>query len=797
MCFSAEAAFPPGPAIAAQSYPNIRLFAVAMVGADTPQSNFPPLKNDSQCSWNHDKANATNAPSYKCNAWLPSTPVNNGKFSAVCLFTALEIASRYTGNRTIGLIYSAFGGTSISLWAPPTAFAQCPGANASAEAPSGGSLYNAMIAPLAQYSLRSVLWFQGEQDAGTETKQPGWYSCRFAALIDYWRLRWGMGDFTFGFVQLGSVFDASESYGQLRFAQALEEPRPGGIIAGTTMAVAYDLGDRGQDPTIGSVHFRNKTEVARRLALGILHAHFGLQNASILPPSASAAVQTGASSVSFSVLVPDGSPISLTPGGECIECCDAGNTVQLSSDGGLTFGNATMSLTGAVVTATASAPATFTHARFAAMDYVECALTSTGNGLPLPAFILPVAAAPAVIPSVGTLAAAPSPGAAGAGTLSWRGQTYAWTGTTPPPPLGMSTWNAYHDNIDEVLIERVADAFISLGLRDAGFVYVNVDDAWQVSRMENSTIREDPVKFPSSMFALSAAVHARGLRFGLYTSQTALTCQDRPGSYNFEAVDVARWCEWQLDYIKVDNCGGARWPTMNTSWVKIREAMASCAVAPRLSVEYCNRVDDTWCAELVDLWRTTGDVQANFASILNNLDENDKLASLMRPGRYNDADLLVLGNQGVLLQEAQVQFSAWAIVASPLLFSFDVTGPVDSGVLALLTNSEVIAVSQDAAQIQGVRVSAAAPAGVECWARPLAPTPGVRAAVAALIINRAPLGSPSVNGTCTWEDLGLPAGASASVRDLYAHSDAGNATGAITALVPPHASQMFKLIVSL
>ena len=764
-----------------------------MIGADTPQPDFPPLTNSSQCSWNHDKANSS-TPTYVCNTWMPSTPATNGKFSAVCLFTALELASRYTGNRTIGLVYSAFGGTSISLWAPPAAYAKCPGANASNVGAADGSLYNAMIAPLVQYSLRSVLFFQGENDAATEVMNPGWYACRFAALIDYWRSQWGMGDFTFGFVQLGSIFDAREDYGQIRFAQALEEPRAGGTVAGTTMAVAYDLGDSKQDPAIGSVHFRNKTEIGRRLALGILHAHFGVQNASILPPAASAVEQAGAAAVQFSVLVPDGSTVALTPGGECTECCAAGNTVQLSSDGGRTFSNASISLAGAVVTATASAPATFTHIRNAAMDYVECALTSSGNGLPLPAFILPVGASPAAASTVAPTKAAAADDDS-AGTLSWRGRTYAWTGATPPPPLGINTWGAYHDNVDELLIERVADAFVSLGLRDAGYSYVNIDDGWQVARMENSTIVEDPVKFPSGMFALSAAVHARGLKFGLYTSQTSLTCQDRPGTYNFEAVDVARWCAWGLDYIKVDNCGGTRWPATNTSWIKIRDAMASCSVAPRLSVEYCNRIDDTWCAGLVDLWRTTGDVQSNFASLLNNLDENNKLSSLMTPGHYNDPDMLVVGNQGVLLTEAQVQFSAWAIVAAPILMSLDVTGPVDSAILDLLTNTEVIAVSQDAAQIQGVRVSAAAPEGVECWARPLAPTSGVHAALAVLFINRSPLGSPSVNASCSWEELGLPTGAVAAVRDLYAHTDVGNVTGSVSALVAPHDSLLFKLVV--
>lgn len=637
MCFSAEAAFPPGPALAAQAYANIRLFAVAMIGADTPQPDFPPLTPNSQCSWNHDKANASDT-AYKCNAWMPSTPATNGHFSAICLFTALEIAKRHTGTRPIGLIYSAFGGTSATLWAPPAAYAQCPGPAAGAAGPADavaappGSLYYAMISPLVQYSIRAVLWMQGENDAASEVRTPGWYSCRFTALIDYWRAAWGMGDFTVGFVQLGSVFDGREDYGQLRFAQALEVPRPGGAVAGTAMATAYDLGDRSQDPTIGSVHFRNKTEVGRRLALGVLHAHFGIQNASILPPSVAAVARAGPASVSFTVAVPDGSPVALTPGGECDECCAAADVLQLSSDGGVTFVNATIALSGSVVTATAAAPAAFTHARFAAMDYVQCAITG-GNGLPVPAFVLPVGAAAGAAAGVAPRVADVRKPVGG--SLTWRGREYAWTGTTPPPPVGLNTWNAYHDNIDEVLIERVADAFVSLGLRDLGYSYVNIDDGWMVSRMPNGTIVEDPVKFPSGMFALSAAVHSRGLRFGLYTAQTQFTCQNRPASYTYEAVDVARYCAFGLDYIKVDNCKGARWPATNTSWILMREAMAKCAAPPRLSVEYCRDPTGLWCASLTDLWRTTGDVQSNFESVLSNLDQNDVMAPVSRPGHVS------------------------------------------------------------------------------------------------------------------------------------------------------------------
>jgi alpha-galactosidase len=62
--------------------------------------------------------------------------------------------------------------------------------------------------------------------------------------------------------------------------------------------------------------------------------------------------------------------------------------------------------------------------------------------------------------------------------MEWRGRTYSWTGSTPPPPLGLNTWNAFHVNIDENIVLALADAFDSLGLKAAGYEYINIDDGF-------------------------------------------------------------------------------------------------------------------------------------------------------------------------------------------------------------------------------------------------------------------------------------------------------------------------------
>ena len=329
-----------------------------------------------------------------------------------------------------------------------------------------------------------------------------------------------------------------------------------------------------------------------------------------------------------------------------------------------------------------------------------------------------------------------------------------------------------------------------------------MDDGTFVDRMPNGTIIEDPVRFPSGMRALGDYLHSRNLSFGVYTSATSLTCQKRPGSFGFESIDVERYCDFGVDYLKVDLCFGMRYAQSNQSWILIRSAIEKCVSSggrrQKLSVEYCraNSSDDCeiWIGNLADLWRTTGDVQANFASFMSNLDLNNENAAAMSPGKYNDPDMLVVNLPGVSIVESQTQFAAWALVAAPMLLSFDVTQYIPPEILTIITNSEVIAISQDAAQIQGIRVSDPSPSGVECWARPLSPPLLLddrlgSQYIAAFLVNR---GEEKMNATCTWPQLGLSG--SASVRDLYLQKDLGSFDGEFSILLDPHESLLVTML---
>ena len=139
---------------------------------------------------------------------------------------------------------------------------------------------------------------------------------------------------------------------------------------------------------------------------------------------------------------------------------------------------------------------------------------------------------------------------------------------------------------------------------------MNVDDCWQVDRSPNGTIIPDPVRFPHGMDGLSAYMKARGLLFGLYTAQRELTCQQRPGSWRFEAIDIDTYCRWGVSYVKTDACSGRGWSADNTTWVDFRAGITRCEQATPgrtivLSVESCGDAScGAWIGGLANLWRS-------------------------------------------------------------------------------------------------------------------------------------------------------------------------------------------------
>jgi alpha-galactosidase len=353
-------------------------------------------------------------------------------------------------------------------------------------------------------------------------------------------------------------------------------------------------------------------------------------------------------------------------------------------------------------------------------------------------------------------------------------------GLARTPPMGWNSWNKFGCDVSEGLIKQIADAMVSSGMREAGYRYVVIDDCWQVYRDTSGTIVADPQRFPDGMKALADYVHSKGLLFGLYTDAGTHTCQGRPGTLGHEAQDARTYASWGVDYVKEDWCN-TRGLEADVQYRKFHEALVATGRPIVLSIcEWGSNLPWTFGPGTGHLWRTTGDIEDNWTSMLRNADLSSLHQDVAGPGGWNDPDMLEVGNGGMTDAEYRAHFSLWAIMAAPLLAGNDLRS-MSAATREILTNREVIAADQDSLGVQGWLAEQATP-GLEVWVKPL--RDGARAV---LLLNRT---DAAARIAADWTAVGLDAKARSRVRDLWAHVDRGTFRGSYAATVPSHAVVM-------
>ena len=308
------------------------------------------------------------------------------------------------------------------------------------------------------------------------------------------------------------------------------------------------------------------------------------------------------------------------------------------------------------------------------------------------------------------------------------------------PPMGWNSWNHYGCEIDEALIRRTADAMVSSGLRDAGYVYVNLDDCWHGERDARRDIQPDAQRFPSGMKALGDYLHQRGLKFGIYSDAGEKTCAGEPGSQGHEYQDAAQYARWGVDYVKYDWCStgtGAAQRNPREAYATISRAIAASGRPMVLSIcEWGDNQPWLWGKGIGQLWRTTGDItncwncelgHGNWLSrgILPILDLQVKLREYSGPGGWNDPDMMEVGNLPTLA-ENRSHFAMWAMLSAPLIMGTDVVA-MTSAIRGILTNPRIVAIDQDTLGHAAMRWRATPE--LEIWAKPMA---GERWAIAVL-----------------------------------------------------------------
>jgi len=371
------------------------------------------------------------------------------------------------------------------------------------------------------------------------------------------------------------------------------------------------------------------------------------------------------------------------------------------------------------------------------------------------------------------------------------------------PPMGWNSWNHFGCAITEATVRETADAMVSSGMKDAGYLYVNIDDCWQLERDADGFIRPDPERFPSGMQALADYVHSKGLKLGLYSDAGWTTCGGRPGSRGYEFQDALSYARWGVDYLKYDWC--------ETEGLKAEGAYQTMARALEAAgrpvvFSICEWGDNQpweWGKAIGHLWRTTGDITACFDcevdhgdwsswGVLRILDMQDGLRVHAGPGHWNDPDMMEVGN-GMSESEDRAHFSMWAMLAAPLIAGNDLRIMTEA-TRSILTNREVIAVDQDPLGIQGFRHSK--DGDLEIWFKPLEDEDW-----AMCVLNR---GTAPRRIELAWQDEDVAdtfSGRQAlfkarlyRIRDLWTGADLGTTRRALSAEIAGHDVLMVRLV---
>jgi alpha-galactosidase len=361
------------------------------------------------------------------------------------------------------------------------------------------------------------------------------------------------------------------------------------------------------------------------------------------------------------------------------------------------------------------------------------------------------------------------------------------------PPMGWNSWNHFAGRVTAADVRAAADAMVANGMRDAGYIYVNIDDTWEGPRNAQGEITTNS-KFPD-MKALADYVHSKGMKLGIYSGPGPKTCAGYPASYGHEQQDADTYAKWGIDYLKYDLCSymeimrkqaphdqAKQWEMMRQAYEKMHQALLKTGHPIVFSL--CQYGLDhvwTWGPSVGgNLWRTTDDINDTWDRMADIGFGQLGLAKYAGPGHWNDPDMLEVGNGGMTDTEYRTHMSLWAILAAPLLAGNDLS-KMTPETKAILLNKEVIAVDQDKLGKQGDR--AMAWGMTEIWTKPLS-----GGAVAAGLFNR---DTEAHSVTLHLRDIGFSSGA--TLRDLWAHKDVSATDGSYTVTVPGHGVVLLKV----
>ncbi|KAK0473711.1 glycoside hydrolase, partial [Armillaria novae-zelandiae] len=349
-------------------------------------------------------------------------------------------------------------------------------------------------------------------------------------------------------------------------------------------------------------------------------------------------------------------------------------------------------------------------------------------------------------------------------------------------------------NIDEDLLLTTANLMKSLGLLDAGYNQLNIDDCYAEKKPQSDTAR-----FKGGMKNLTDQIHTLGFKTGIYSDSGWYTCAGYPGSYQNELRDLKTFSDWGFDYLKYDNCAipydeitregiVGRYQRMADAVVTVQQSTKNNPILLSLCEWGWNQVW-LWGKQFGQSWRTTGDIAPEWNSLANIINFNSFLTQATDFYGRNDLDMVntCRGNGNLTFDESKSHFTAWALMKSPLLIGTNLS-EITNETLSILKNTEILAINQDpnvGASISPFRwginpdwtSNSSFPA--QYWSGP------TQNGTVFMLLNT--LDEPSTLFFNLTESPWIRAGRQYSVRDLWTHTENGTAVRNFTASdVPAH-----------
>jgi len=258
-------------------------------------------------------------------------------------------------------------------------------------------------------------------------------------------------------------------------------------------------------------------------------------------------------------------------------------------------------------------------------------------------------------------------------------------------------------SLGEEALREIATEISSNGMREAGYTYFNLDDGWSSHRDSNGTIVAQQPAFPSgTLKPLASFVQGLGLQLGVYTDRGTSTCEGRPGSKGYEALDAATYVEWGIRYVKSDSCSSAQdFTTAEKEYRLMSDALVATGVDVFFSLCGWSDFYAGLKPPVGSAWRISTDVPS-WERFQQNLGAAAAVASFAGPPSSHRGwpDVDMIGGLWPAQQE-QFHLSLIAVIGSPLLLSFDPRSPNTTSTLGLAPylNKELLAVHQDDASV--------------------------------------------------------------------------------------------------